>query len=363
MPTKTLQDTIKKLNFYAGPAIWPREVVIEAAKGLLNYQESGLSIAEISHRTSAFDEVIDGARVLVKELMGLGDDYSVLFLSGGASMQFCMVPYNLLPNNGTAAFLDTGRWSDKAIKEAKLFGKTKVVASSKEGGYNFVPKNYLLDNKYAYYHVTTNNTVCGTQMHYIPQTSIPLVADMSSDIFSREMDMTQFDLIYAGAQKNLGPAGTTIVIVKKEILGKVKRAIPTMLDYRTHTKVSMFNTPPVFPIYCCYLSLQWIKKQGIAAIEQRNKAKAALLYAEIDRNGLFEGTSVEADRSLMNVTFRATDVALETTFLEEAEAAGCMGLKGHRSMGGFRASIYNAMDLEGVNVLVDMMKQFEKKHG
>ncbi len=362
MPSKTVQETIKKLNFYAGPAIWPREVVIEAAKGLLNYQDSGLSIAEISHRTDTFAEVIDGARALIKELMGLGDDYSVLFLAGGASMQFCMVPYNLLPHNGTAAFLDTGRWSEKAIKEANLFGKTAVVGSSREEGYSFVPKSYVLDNSYAYLHITTNNTVCGTQLHHIPQTSVPLVADMSSDIFSKAMDGTQFDLIYAGAQKNLGPAGTTIVIVKKEILGKVKRAIPTMLDYRTHTKVSMFNTPPVFPIYCCYLSLQWIKKQGLAAIEKRNREKADLLYGEIDRNSLFDGTTAVEDRSLMNVTFRAKDEVLEAAFLKLAEEAGCMGLKGHRSVGGFRASIYNAMDIEGVKVLVELMKEFENSH-
>ncbi len=355
---------MKRINFCAGPAILPPSVYKQAAEAVVDYKGLGLSLLEISHRTDWFDEIIHGARGLVADMMQLNDDYDVLFLTGGASSQFALVPFNLLPTNGTACYIDTGRWSDKAVKEAKLFGNVKVVASSAKEGYKHIPKNFELGTDCTYLHLTTNNTVSGTQMHQLPEVQAPIVADMSSDIFSKPMDGKDYGLIYAGAQKNVGAAGTTLVVIRKDLLGKVQRAIPTMLDYRTHIKhLSLFNTPPVFPIYCCYLTLQWVQAQGLETIAANNKAKADLIYNEIDRNGLFTGYTALADRSLMNATFVCTNPDLESTFLQTLEEAGCIGLKGHRSMGGFRASMYNAMDIAGVQVLVDVMQEFERKLG
>ena len=296
--------------------------------------------------------------------LNLDDDFEVLFLTGGASTQFCLAPFNLLPSNGFAAYLDTGTWSEKAIKEAKLFGGVQTLASSKSSGFNHIPKNYAIPKDAAYLHITTNNTIYGTQMHEIPATKVPIVADMSSDIFSKEMDMNQFGLIYAGAQKNLGPAGTTLVLVRKSLLGKAGRAIPSMLDYQIHiAKKSAFNTPPVFPIYCCYLGLQWIKEQGIAQLEKVNAQKAKLFYEEIDRNSLLKGHALEEDRSFMNLTFTLTKPELESALLDMANAANCVAIKGHRSVGGFRASMYNAMPIEGVKTLISVLQELERKFG
>ncbi|OWY21609.1 3-phosphoserine/phosphohydroxythreonine transaminase [Sphingobacteriales bacterium UPWRP_1] len=354
---------MKKINFYAGPSILPREVIEQLAQGVLNFNESGLSVLEISHRSADFEAVIANACELVKELLHLPAHYEVLFLGGGASMQFCQVPYNLLPPNGTAAYVNTGVWATGAIHEARFFGNTEVVASSEEGNFSYIPQIPMIGKEYAYLHITTNNTIFGTQYHQLPTCECPLVADMSSDIFSKKTDASKFDLFYAGAQKNLGPAGTTLVVVNPEILGKTNRAIPTMLNYQTHIKKgSMFNTPPVFAVYGCYLTLQWIKKRGIEQIEADNNAKAALLYAEIDRNSLFTGTAKPEHRSVMNATFTINRPELEKTFLQFATEAGCVGIKGHRLVGGFRASMYNAMNIEGVKTLAEVMKTFENKY-
>ena len=325
----------------------------------------GLSILEISHRSKQFAAVMDEAMSLGKELLGLSDDYEVLFLTGGASSQFFMAPMNLLPQNGTACYVDTGAWSAKAIKEAKLFGNTQVIASSKEDNYTFIPKNYEIPSDATYLHLTSNNTIFGTQHHEFPETNVPLVCDMSSDIFSRELDVNKFGLIYAGAQKNMGPAGTTLVIVRKDMLGKVERDIPTMLNYNTHiAKGSTFNTPPAFPIYVSLLTMRWIKEHGgVGAMATRNEDKAKLLYNEIDTNPFFEGTTAVEDRSLMNVTFRMNNAEMEAAFLEACAEADCVGVKGHRSVGGFRASIYSAMEKESVQVLVDVMRDFANKNG
>jgi len=355
---------MKKYNFSSGPAILPQSLFEQAAKATLDYKDSGLSILEISHRSDAFVEIMEGAKSLVVELLGLEDDFEVLFLTGGASTQFCLVPFNLLPPNGLATYLDTGTWSEKAIKEAKIFGNVEVLASSKSSNFNHIPKNYQIPSQATYCHITTNNTIYGTQMHEMPKTNVPVVADMSSDIFSKKIDMNQFGVVYAGAQKNLGPAGTTLLLVRKSLLGKVDRSIPSMLDYRVHiAKKSAFNTPPVFPIYCCYLGLQWIKEKGLAQIEQDNLLKAKLIYDEIDRNSLTKGHSVIEDRSTMNASFVLTDTTLEQSFLDLTEQANCVGVKGHRSVGGFRASIYNAMPIEGVQALVDSMQELERKFG
>lgn len=345
----------------------PREVLENAAQAILDFNGSGLSLLEISHRSRAFQEIIDGARGLVKELWQLDDDYEVLFLGGGASTQFCMVAYNLLRPDGMATYLKTGVWAEKAAKEAALFGQVHVAASSEDKQYRYIPKQYDLPEKADYFHITTNNTIYGTQIHAPLPAALPypIVADMSSDVFSRRIDAGRYGLIYAGAQKNMGPAGATMVVVRKSLLGHTGRAIPSMLDYRVHIKDgSMYNTPPVFAVYCCYLTLQWIKARGIEQIERENAEKAALLYAEIDRNSLFEGTVVAADRSLMNVCFVAKkpDIHHEL-FKKAAAAAGCEGLQGHRLVGGFRASLYNALDLEGVKVLVEVMKSFEARYG
>ncbi|WP_413998838.1 3-phosphoserine/phosphohydroxythreonine transaminase [Flavobacterium sp. W1B] len=355
---------MKKHNYSAGPCILPQEVFEKSAQAILNFNDSGLSLLEISHRSEDFVAVIEEARALVIELLGLeGKGYKALFLSGGASLEFLMIPYNLMKENGKAAYLDTGTWAAGAIKEAKIFGETVVVASSKEENYNHIPKGYTIPADADYFHCTSNNTIFGTQMKKFPSLDIPLVCDMSSDIFSRTLDFSKFDVIYAGAQKNMGPAGTTLVVVKEEILGKTGRTIPSMLDYEKHIKAeSMYNTPPVFPIYGSLLTLQWLKKLGgIAAIEKINNAKAALLYAEIDRNPLFKGAAVIEDRSNMNATFLLNDKSHTAIFDAMWTEAGISGLSGHRSVGGYRASMYNALPLESVQVLVDVMKALEKK--
>lgn len=352
---------MKKHNFSAGPAILPASVIQEAAANVADLGGSGLSILEISHRSPEFVAVLDEAEALVRELLSVGDEYAVLFLTGGASSQFYFTAMNLLGQNETAAYIDTGAWSAKAAKEAKLFGKVDVVASSKDANYNYIPKNIDLSGDYKYVHLTSNNTIFGTQFAEFPATDAPLVADMSSDIFSRRLPLERFGLIYAGAQKNIGPAGVTLVIVKKDLLGKVEREIPTMLDYRTHiAKSSSFNTPPVFPIYVSMLTFRWIKAQGgLEAMEKHNAAKAKVLYDEIERNPKFRCTVEDpASRSLMNVTFVATDEADTAPFLAACEAAGCVGVKGHRSVGGFRASIYNSMPVESVEALVKVMQAF-----
>ena len=354
-----------KHNFSAGPAILPQEVLQKASEAALNFNHSGFSILEISHRSKGFIAVMDKAVQLVKDLLHLGDEYEVLFLSGGASTQFFMVPMNLLDTNQKAAYVDSGVWANKAIKEAKMFGQTDVVASSKDRNYCYIPKDFQVSDDHRYLHITSNNTIYGTQLHQFPKVPIPMVADMSSDIFSRVFDPNAFDLIYAGAQKNMGPAGTTLVIVKKSALGHVNRAIPSMLKYETHIEGgSMYNTPPVFPIYVSMLTMEWILNNGgIAAIQQKNEAKSAALYAEIDRNPMFVGTADAEDRSHMNICFLLKDSIMEPQFLDMCKSAGCEGLAGHRSVGGFRASTYNAMPMESVQVLIDIMKDFEQKYG
>lgn len=354
---------MKKLNFYSGPAILPQSVLQKAAEAIIDFRGSGLSILEISHRSALFEEVMDGARALVRDLYSLPTDYEVLFLTGGASTQFPLIPYNLLPKGGTAAYLETGQWAENAIKEAHLFGNVEVVASSRDRNFSYIPKQYQLPENAAYFHITTNNTIYGTQLHHTPSANCPIVADMSSDIFSRPIDATKFGLIYAGAQKNMGAAGTTVVIVRKDLLGKTNRNIPTMFDYQTHiAKGSMFNTPPVFAVYVSYLTLLWIKERGLTQIGNDNKKKADTLYAEIDRNSLFSGTAAAEDRSQMNVTFVCNKPELEKSFLALASNEGCIGIKGYRTVGGFRASIYNAMDLAGVQTLVQLMQHFEQEH-
>lgn len=355
---------MKSHNFYAGPAILPQEVLVEASSSALRF-EDGLSIMEMSHRSKPLAAVFEEAEKLIGELLNVPDDYKVLFLTGGASSQFFMVPMNILGANETAGYVDTGAWSTKAIKEAKMFGNVSVLASSKEANFNYIPKDYEVPADLRYLHLTSNNTIYGTQIQDFGNPSARLVCDMSSDIFSRAFDVSKFDVIYAGAQKNLGPSGVTLCIVKKDILGKVERTIPTMLNYETHIgKDSMFNTPPTFPVYVCLLTLRWlVKNGGVAGMEKRNQAKSDLLYGEIDRNPLFEGTAVAEDRSKMNVCFQLTDDSKNEAFLAAAAEANCIGLEGHRSAGGFRASTYNAMDIESVKVLVELMQNFEKKHG
>lgn len=355
---------MKKHNYSAGPCILPQEVFEKSAQAILNFNNMDLSILEISHRSKEFVAVMEEARALVLELLGLeGKGYQALFLHGGASLEFLMVPYNLMKLDGKAAYLDTGTWASGAIKEAKHFGETAVVASSKENNYTFIPKNYVIPSDANYFHCTSNNTIFGTQMNEFPTTNIPVVCDMSSDIFSRTLDFTQFDLIYAGAQKNMGPAGATLVVVKEEILGKTGRSIPAMLDYQQHiAKESMYNTPPVFPVYASLLTLQWLKKLGgIAEIEKINNNKASLLYNEIDRNPLFKGTANSEDRSKMNATFVLENPNHTEIFDKMWKAAGISGLTGHRSVGGYRASMYNALPLESVQVLVEVMKELENK--
>ena len=349
-------------NYSAGPCILPQEVFEKSAQAILNFNNSDLSILEISHRSKDFVAVMDEARDLVLELLDLkGKGYQALFLHGGASLEFLMVPYNLMKVDGKAAYLDTGTWASGAIKEAKHFGETIVVASSKEQNYNHIPKNYVVPTDASYFHCTSNNTIFGTQIKSFPELNMPIVCDMSSDIFSRVLDFSKFDLIYAGAQKNMGPAGTTLVVIKEEILGKSGRYIPSMLDYQNHIKAeSMYNTPAVFPVYASLLTLQWLKNLGgIAAIEKLNNAKATLLYNEIDRNPLFKGASVVEDRSVMNATFLLKDENHTSVFDKMWKEAGISGLAGHRSVGGYRASMYNALPIESVQVLVNVMKDLE----
>ena len=353
---------MKRHNFSAGPCILPQEVFQEASQAILNFNNSGLSILEISHRSPDFVSVMDEAQSLALELLGLKDKgYKALFLQGGASMQFLMAAYNLLEKK--AAYLNTGTWSSKAIKEAKLFGEVSEVASSKDKNFNYIPKGYSIPEDADYFHCTSNNTIFGTQMKEFPTTSIPMVCDMSSDIFSREMDFSRFDLIYAGAQKNMGPAGTTLVVLKEEILGKVSREIPSMMSYAVHIgKDSMFNTPAVYAVYVSMLTLRWIKANGgIAAMEKRNEQKAELIYKEIDRNPLFKGFAAKEDRSNMNATFNLVDDSHKETFDRMWKDAGVNGLNGHRSVGGYRASMYNALSIESVQVVVDLMRELEKK--
>lgn len=356
---------MKKHNFYAGPSILSEYTIKNTADAILDFAGMGLSVMEISHRSKEFVAVMDQAQQMFKELLDIPDGYTVLFLQGGASLQFCMVPYNLLSKK--AAYLDTGSWANKAIKEAKLFGEVDVVASSKESTYSYIPRGYTVPADADYFHITTNNTIYGTEIREDIEPGVPLVADMSSDIFSRPMDVSKYALIYGGAQKNLAPSGVTFVIVKNDILGKVDRPIPTMLNYQTHIeKESMFNTPPVVPVFAALKTLEWYKQQGgVAAMHKNNLAKAELLYGEIDRNKLFQpNVKDEADRSIMNVTFVMDEnyTELEADFLAYATEKGMVGIKGHRSVGGFRASIYNAMPLSGVEALVQAMKEFEQKH-
>lgn len=352
---------MKKHNFSAGPSILPQEVLQQSAEAILDFNGMGLSLIEISHRSKDFVALIEEARTTIKRLMNLGDDYEVLFLQGGASLQFAMLPFNLMKIGGKAAYTDTGVWASGAIKEAKKLGTVDVVASSKEDQYAYIPKNYTVGSDYDYFHCTSNNTIYGTQMKDFPNVDTLLVCDMSSDIFSRVMDFSKFDLIYAGAQKNMGPAGATLVVVKKEILGKTGRDIPSYLNYQLHIdKESMLNTPPVFSIYASLLTLQWLEKTGgIAAAEQRNTAKAELLYNEIDSNPLFVGHAKVEDRSLMNVSFKLTDESLKDRFDEAWKSAGINGLNGHRTLGGYRASLYNALPIESVQVLVEVMKSLK----
>lgn len=347
-------------NFSAGPCILPKSVLKQAADAVLNFNDNNLSLIEMSHRSKPIANVMETARSLALELLGLDkEEYSVLFLQGGASLEFLMIPYNLLSIDGKASYLDTGTWSTKAINEVKKLGEVDVIASSKDNEYTYIPKDYEIPNDADYFHCTSNNTIRGTQMKSFPKSDIPIICDMSSDIFSRKLDFSQFDLIYAGAQKNMGPAGTTLVVVKKSILGKTKRDIPSMLDYQIHIdKDSMFNTPSVFAVYVSMLTLQWLKDLGgIDAIEKINNEKATLLYNEIDNNHLFEGTAKKEDRSFMNVTFRLTDETKKDKFDKLCVENGINGLNGHRSVGGYRASIYNALPLSSVQVLVNLMKQ------
>jgi phosphoserine aminotransferase len=356
---------MKKHNFYAGPSILPQYTIENTAKAVLDLDGIGLSIMEISHRSKEFQAVMDEAQDLFKELLNIPDGYSVVFLGGGASLQFCMVPYNLMQTK--AAYLNTGAWSKKAIKEAKIFGEVDVVASSEDKNFNYIPKGYGVPSDADYFHITTNNTIYGTEIKTDPEVDIPLVADMSSDIFSRPVDVSKYAIIYGGAQKNLAPAGVTFIIIKNEILGKVDRQIPTMLNYQTHIdKGSMFNTPPVTAIYSALQTLKWLKNNGgIEAMQKTNIEKAKLLYDEIERNSLFVPTVKDPeDQSLMNVCFVMAEgkEELEKPFFEFATGKGMIGIKGHRSVGGFRASLYNALPLESVVALIDTMKEFESNN-
>lgn len=352
---------MKKHNFSAGPSILPAPVMEKASAAVQELDGIGLSLIEISHRSKEFVAIMDKAQALALSLTGLTDKgYQALFLQGGASTQFLMAAANLMKSK--AGYINTGAWSDKAIKEAKRYGEVVEIASSKEANFNYIPKDYTLPSDLDYLHITTNNTIFGTQFHELPQTDVPLIADMSSDIFSREFDYSAFDLLYAGAQKNMGPAGTTLVIVKESLLEKMNKDVPSMLSYGVHAdKGSMFNTPPVFSVYTSMLTLEWLQeKGGISAIQQHNEAKAKLIYDEIDRNSAFEGFAAGEDRSFMNATFNLAEGVDGAAFDELWNQANISGLKGHRSVGGYRASIYNALPLESAQKLVDVMQQFEK---
>ena len=354
---------MKKHNFGAGPGILPASVLAEAAQAVVDFENSGLSILETSHRDKSIVAVIDEAEALVRSLLDLGDDYEVMFLTGGASTQFFMLPMNLLNEGETATYVDTGEWASRAIVEAQGFGNVVVAASSKDKNYNYIPKDWAVAEGSKYLHLTSNNTIFGTQYHDFPEVPAGtwLVSDMSSDIFSRRIDAKKFDCIYAGAQKNMGPAGVTMVAIRKNLLGTVQRHLPKMLDYRVHAKnKSSYNTPPVYPIYVAMLTMRWVQAQGgLLAMERRNNAKAELLYNELDTNPYFVATAVKEDRSLMNVNFLTADPAHEKPFSDYCKANGIIGLNGHRSVGGFRASMYNALDLESVAFLVDLMRNFK----
>jgi phosphoserine aminotransferase len=353
-------------NFNAGPSVLPKEVFEEASRAVIDYNETGLSILEIGHRTNLFEPVMAEARALTKELMQLDNDHEVLFLHGGATTQFMQVPMNLLNENDLASYTDTGSWATKAIKEAKLFGHVEIAGSTKENSYTSIPKNLSVSPTAVYLHITTNETIAGTQWKKIPyDCGVPLVADMSSDILSRVLDFNKFDIIYAGAQKNMGAAGVNLVVVNKNILGKVNRPIPTILDYQNHIKeASMLNTPPVFAVYVALLTLRWLKKQGgVAALEKLNNAKAGLFYKTLDSLPIFKGVVAREDRSSMNATFVMQDTTLEKEFLDLCKQEGMVGIKGHRSVGGFRISMYNALKLESVEALTELMKDFANKKG
>ncbi|WP_018108257.1 3-phosphoserine/phosphohydroxythreonine transaminase [Bacteroides propionicifaciens] len=353
-----------KHNFYAGPSILPREVIESTADAVLNFNDSGLSVLEISHRSKDFQAVMDEARSLFHELLSIPENYTVLLLGGGASMEFCRVPFNFLKTK--AAYLDTGTWAHKAIQEAAAFGEVDVIGSSKDQKYKCLPKGYVIPADADYLHYTTNNTVYGTEFLEDIESPIPLIADMSSDIFSRPIDVSKYICIYGGAQKNLAPSGLSFIIVRNDALGKMQRHIPTILDYKVHVdKESMFHTPPALPIYSALQTLRWIKKEGgVKVMQDRAIERAELLYNEIERNAMFEGTVVKEDRSRMNIcfVFKPEYVELEKEFLDFTLAKGIVGIKGHRTTGGFRASCYNAMPISGVQVLVDAMKEFEQKH-
>ena len=350
---------MKQNNFGAGPGILPQEVIDESANAVLNFNNSGLSILEISHRSKAFEAVMDEARSLVRELLNVPTTHEVLFLHGGASTQFAMVPWNLLKQK--AGYIESGVWAQKAIHEAKILGEVDIVASSSDKNFSYVPIDFVVPSDIDYLHITSNNTIYGTQMKSFPKTSMPLVCDMSSDIFSRPIDVSQFGLIYAGAQKNMGPAGATLVIVQKDLLGKSGRNINSMLDYNVHIKAeSMYNTPPAFPVYVCMLTLRWLKKiGGIAAIEKQNIEKANIFYDALDNNSHFIGNVVKEDRSLMNACFNLKDITMESRFLQACDDNGIVGIKGHRLSGGFRASLYNALPIESVHKLIEVMNNFK----
>lgn len=356
---------MKKFNFYSGPAILPEEVLRKSSESVIELDNIGLSLIEISHRSKEFEGVLDKAKSLIKELLELSSEFEILFLQGGASTQFCMIPFNFLNQNESAGYLDIGTWSSKAIKEASYFGSPKVVGSSKDTSYRSIPKNFSIESDLKYLHITSNETIQGIQMKEFPDTNVPLIADMSSDIFSRKLDFNKFDLIYAGAQKNMGPSGVTLVLIKKSMLNRINKKIPTMLDYRVHVNDgSLHNTPCTFGIYVSMLTMQWLKdKGGISQIETYNRTKAQKLYDEIDKNGMFSGVAEVVDRSDMNVVWVMKDPTLEKEFGILAKEAGCIGIEGHRSVGGFRASIYNAMPLEGIDCLIEVMKDFERKKG
>ena len=352
---------MKKHNFSAGPCVLPQEVLLKASEAVMNF-DNGLSLIEISHRSKAFVDVMENARSLALELLGLeGKGYKALFLQGGASTQFLMVALNLLEKR--AGYLNTGTWSDKAIKEARIYDDIYEIASSKDANYNYIPKGYSIPEDYDYFHCTSNNTIFGTQIKSFPNSPVPMVCDMSSDIFSRTIDFTKFDIIYAGAQKNMGPAGTTLVVIKEDILGSVSRKIPSMMDYKVHIdKGSMFNTPPVFAVYTSMLTMEWLKNLGgIEAIEKENEKKAGLIYSEIDLNPLFKGFASNEDRSTMNATFTLTNDIFKETFETMCAEAGINGINGHRSVGGYRASMYNALTLDSVATLVEVMSELERK--
>lgn len=355
---------MKKHNFNAGPSILPQYAIDNTAKAILDFNGIGLSLMEISHRSKDFQPIVDEAEALFKEILDIPDGYKVLFLGGGASLQFCMVPFNFLEKK--AAYLNTGTWSSKAIKEAKLFGEVVEVASSKEANFNYIPKDFVVPADADYFHITTNNTIFGTEIRKDLDSPVPMAADMSSDIFSRPIDVSKYNIIYGGAQKNLGPAGLTFAIVKEDALGKMSRAIPTMLDYRTHVKNgSMFNTPPVVPIYTALQTLKWLKELGgVKQMEKINMDKAQILYDEIERNKIFKGTAEIDSRSIMNICFVMNEEykELEEEFAKFAAEKGMVGIKGHRSVGGFRASTYNALPKSSVQALIDCMQEFEKKH-